>query len=65
MKLKPIGLHVTELVPSTQLSPRLLKARVACRQAQAHFDALDGDPVNLAWAEVMDALWALVSEESP
>lgn len=41
---------------SQDLSPAMLRARVAIRQAQAHLDALDGDPVKRAWAEVMDAL---------
>lgn len=44
------------------LSPRLLRARVACLQAQAHVDALSGDPAALAWVEVMDAFFACVSE---
>lgn len=42
------------------LSPRMLRARVAARQAQAHLDALDRDPAKIAWAAVMDALWELV-----
>lgn len=47
---------------SQELSPRMLRARVACRQAQAHLDAMDGDTAARAWAEVMDALWTLVGE---
>lgn len=45
---------------SQDLSPRMLRARVAARQAQAHLDAMDGTPASKAWAEVMDALWDLV-----
>lgn len=55
MKLKP-----TAPVP-TPLSPRLLRAKVACSQAQARYDALSKDPAALAWLAVMDALFELVS----
>lgn len=44
-------------------SPRMLRARVACLQAQAACDALSKRPEHLAWKEVMDALWAVVLEE--
>lgn len=52
-------------VRSQELSPRMLRARVACRQAQAHLDAMDGDPAKRAWAEVMDALYEMVKCDSP
>lgn len=50
---------------SQDLSPRMLRARVAARQAQAHLDALPTptkplDPAKAAWVAVMDALWDLV-----
>lgn len=44
------------------LSPTMRRARVGCLRAQAHLDALTGDPAARAWAEVMDALYAWVSE---
>lgn len=43
------------------LSPRLRIARVAALQAAARFDALTKEPAAVAWAAVMDALYALVS----
>lgn len=52
-----IRLHVRD-----ELSPRMLRARAACLQAQAHLDALSGDPADRAWAEVMDAFFTWVSE---
>lgn len=45
-----------------ELSPRILRARVGCQRAQAWCDALSGDPADIAWARVMDALYVLVSE---
>jgi len=48
---------------SARLSPRLFLASVGYRSAQAHLDALSGDPASKAWAEVMDALYAWVRNE--
>lgn len=43
-------------------SAAMLRARISCMSAQAHLDALSGDPAAKAWAAVVDALWGWVSE---
>lgn len=43
-------------------SPLMLQARVSCLRAQASLDALSKQPADIAWFNVMDALWAWVSE---
>jgi len=48
------------LAARPELSPRLLRARVTCLQAQAH-----KDPAALAWRDVIDAFFACVSEVPP
>lgn len=53
---------MTSSAPRIQFSPRLFRARIAVLTAQAHLDALTGDPAARAWAEVMDAFLAWVSE---
>lgn len=46
----------------TPRSPLMLQARVSCLRAQASLDALSKRPADVAWFEVMDALWTWVSE---
>lgn len=53
------------LAARPDLSPRLLRARVSCLRAQAWCDAIGRDPAAVAWAEVMDAFYAWVSEVPP
>jgi hypothetical protein len=50
---------VCEPVPRT---PLMLQTSVACSRAQARLDALSKRPADIAWFEVMDALWVWVSE---
>lgn len=46
-----------------KMQHRLFQARIAYKTAQAHLDAMDGDPAKRAWAEVMEAFYRWVSEE--
>lgn len=49
---------------SQDLSPRMLRSRVAALQAQARLDAMDGSPASRAWADLMDTFWhSLVIEQ--
>lgn len=63
---KSLDEHRADLLKArAPLSSRLLRARVATLQAVARFDALSQDPAAVAWVEVVDALYALVTGVTP